>query len=185
MEKIGDEVDYEENLPVRLSYGRKAEIVSMAFSVFFEHEIYGAGFDVFSMLKKMHVTVLKISRFSDGNLQRFKEVSLCFRSSGFYCRLVKADAEEIKLVAYDDTLCKDSQTQTLLHELGHILLEHTEQCQIGELEAELFSDILFMLMNYEASQHCFESLVSWMGKESCMAFIKKMVLSGEDDKQSA
>ena len=144
MEKIGDEVDYEENLPVRLSYGRKAEIVSMAFSVFFEHEIYGAGFDVFSMLKKMHVTVLKISRFSSGNLQRFKEVSLCFRSSGFYCRLVKADAEEIKLVAYDDTLCKDSQTQTLLHELGHILLEHTEQCQIGELEAELFSDILFM-----------------------------------------
>lgn len=156
MNKIEDAVDFEKTFnkkseidenfePVSLGFKRIFEIGGEVLKLFFYEISNNDKFNLFSMLKRKDIKIIKMSNFCEENLKKLEKICLSFRSEGF-CFI---ENTQFKLIAYNDKLNKIEQEMILLHEYAHIHLKHTQQCQLAELEATCFASIFYLLMTFE------------------------------------
>ena len=58
-----------------------------------------------------------------------------------------------RMIAYNDNKSAAEVMQIIFHELAHIMLRHTQQSNLGEMEATLFSGVAMLLMVLEQQFH--------------------------------
>ena len=58
-----------------------------------------------------------------------------------------------RMIAYNDNKSAAEVMQIIFHELAHIILRHTQQSNLGEMEATLFSGVAMLLMVLEQQFH--------------------------------
>ncbi len=87
----------------------------------------------FELAQKMKIILIPYSSLTEKKLQEAKKVS----SDGFYAE--PGDGKEY--IYYDDTMRYQRANMTILHEIGHCVLGHTEDTDstIAEAEANFFA----------------------------------------------
>lgn len=85
----------------------------------------------FELAKKMGIALLPYSQLSEEDLKTCRDVS----EDGFFCA-----KGELERIYYNDMDCSlERQNWTILHELGHIVLDHTGHGSREEAEANFFA----------------------------------------------
>lgn len=115
---------------MRLESNRYDEIAKIACEVLMDYGINKFPIDVFELAKKMNIKTLKYSEFD------FNERSVLLNGSD--------DGMSWKYnnqiyIAYNDLRIKTRIRFTIAHEIGHIVLGHTESNEENESEADFFA----------------------------------------------
>ncbi len=63
-----------------------------------------------------------------------------------YFEVLLINGEERNVIYYDVALSEQQKNFVLVHELGHFVLKHTQQCPMGEDEANFFAENILMKM---------------------------------------
>ncbi len=114
-------------------------------------------------------------------------------ASGYF-EVLLINGEEKNIIYYDVALSEKQKNFVLAHELGHFVLGHTQQCPVGEEEANFFAENLlvkmgiasFVQFNLEQNEHklivglgvmLFASFILWTVKHG-----KKISMENEGGK---
>lgn len=61
-------------------------------------------------------------------------------SDGFHTLVErKSDGMYMWVIFYNDNNCRERQRWTIMHEIGHIVLDHTQESELAEAEANFFA----------------------------------------------
>lgn len=115
----------------RLSNNRYEEIKKIIVELFIKYDVKCIPISGFELASKMGIKVIPYSYFSEE-----KQKLLLKRSEdGFFVE--KTDNEFY--IYYNDTKNYGRVNNTILHEIGHIVLEHTEESELAEAEVNFFA----------------------------------------------
>lgn len=115
---------------MRLESNRYEEIAKTSFELFVDYGIVKFPIDVFLLAKKMGIIVYKYSEFnSDDRL-----VIMNGSDDGLHWRY-----DNQFYIAYNDLRINTRIRFTIAHEIGHIVLGHTETTDENESEADFFA----------------------------------------------
>lgn len=134
---------------------RMNEIVDFAAKILCEAKFYSEDFSYRKMISDGGITVKGYSQFLPENLEKMRVFSPSFWSEGL-CLVLPPDenfADGIKMICYNDSYKNGEEAVVILHELGHILLKHTEQSMNGEAEAICFAATAMILISLEKRFH--------------------------------
>lgn len=133
---------------VSLPPWRRQEIVQIAMQEFANME---QSEDAKKYITRTGIRVKGYSAFTPENLNHIRtEISSSFWKEGLLFQ--KPDSETGKLcrmIIYNDTYNEAIQLYIILHEYGHAVLKHTEQCVIAEQEALCFSITMIVLLGLD------------------------------------
>lgn len=82
-----------------------------------------------------------------------------------------------RMIAYNDNKSAAEVMQIIFHELAHIMLRHTQQSNLGEMEATLFSGVAMLLMVLEQQFHIGRMLQKRATRQCSKAFRKALCKS--------
>lgn len=123
---------------MRLTDDRYENIKQTVVNMFAANDIKQIPIDCFEICQKMCIILRKYSSLTTKALLKAKEIS----EDGF-CMLVKEDPTPFGsyqwYIFYDDTKSRERIRFTIMHEIGHIVLEHTEHSELAESEANFFA----------------------------------------------
>ena len=123
---------------MRLTDTRYENIKQIVVNMFIVNDIRRIPIDCFEICQKMCIKLRKYSGLTDVALIKAKEVS----EDGF-CMLLKEGPAPFEsyqwYIFYDDTKSRERIRFTIMHEIGHIVLEHTEHSELAESEANFFA----------------------------------------------
>ena len=112
----------------------KAKVVNM----FKKYNINSIPVDCFEICKKMFIEVKPYSKLGAIGLEKAMSVS----SDGF-CMMHPMRICSIKVdswyIFYNDSMLKERIRFTIMHEIGHIVLDHSEHSELAEAEANFFA----------------------------------------------
>lgn len=122
------------NLPGK----RYEEIIEKVISTFMKHEIESIPIDCFEIAEKMNIKLVRYSELDEAGLAAAKA-----QSEDGFCLLLE-DGEKPLIyeqwyILYDDTMPVKRIRFTIMHEIGHIVLEHLETSDLAEAEANFFA----------------------------------------------
>jgi len=135
--KVSDAFNIEEPVTISLSSNKKLQIFAEA-AKFYAEELQKNNLDLFALLGKKGIQILRFSEFKKENLERLQTLgitsnvnSLCFTD----------EAKAVRFIAYNDFNITDQTEQLLviLHEYAHLYFNHTEHCSLAEAEASCFA----------------------------------------------
>mgnify|MGYP002552889255 FL=1 len=92
--------------------------------------------DTFSLVQSYGIKVVSYSKLSSHPDTSFQEIVNSFSSYGFLSRDKKTNRA---IIYYNDTNAKEIINFTLLHELGHYLMNHEKECKENENLANCFA----------------------------------------------
>lgn len=123
---------------MKLSDNNYEEIKIKVVNLFQKYDIRQVPIDCFEICNKMNINLIQYSTLSKSALTKAIEIS----KDGF-C-LLKSDSIagfEIEqwCIFYNDDMQKERIRFTIMHEIGHIVLNHTEHSQLAEAEANFFA----------------------------------------------
>lgn len=114
-----------------LSNNRYEEIKRIIVKLFMKYDIKCIPISGFELASKMGIKVIPYSSFS-----KDKQKLLFKRSEdGFF---VEKTNNEF-YIYYNDTQNYGRVNNTILHEIGHIVLDHTEESELAEAEVNFFA----------------------------------------------
>ena len=159
---------------------RVREIILLALETLSTQEYYNADFDYKKMITGMGIKLKKFSMFSPKNLQAFRSISLSLWDEGVCAVFPNPEnGEQRRMIAYDDTQGTYECMQTILHELGHLLMQHTQQSLNGEMEANCFSTAMTLFITLERRFHIGRNVVRKKGKHFLPQSIRKAMQKKE------
>lgn len=122
-----------------ISWERYEEIKTKVSEVFEDYEPKGLPIDIFGLAKLMGIKIIYASEIIEDNedITEYDIFSIPNSFLHFY------DKDGVLVVYIDDIGCKrNRQRFSLGHELGHIILGHTEQSLKNEEEANFVAEYL-------------------------------------------
>lgn len=123
---------------MRLTNDRYEVIKKSVVKMFVENDIRQIPIDCFEICQKMCIKLRKYSQLTSDALLKAKEIS-----EDGYCMLIKEGPEPFVslqwYIFYDDTKSRERIRFTIMHEIGHVVLGHTEHSQLAESEANFFA----------------------------------------------
>ena len=97
--------------------------------------------NVFALARKLDIKLVKFSDLTDYEIQSLAIFGVTEDTAGFYA-LVEKNGRKAHYIYYNDKLELGRVRFTILHEIGHIVLDHIEQSDLAEAEANFFAKYL-------------------------------------------
>lgn len=115
----------------RLSNNRYEEIKKIVVELFVKYDVKCIPISGFELVSKMGIKIISYSSFPQ------KTRTLLFKKSkdGFFVE----NKDNEFYIYYNDALNYCRINNTLLHEIGHIILNHTEESELAEAEVNFFA----------------------------------------------
>lgn len=114
-----------------LSNIRREEIKRIVVASFEEYNVTCVPINGFEMATKMGVKVIPYSAYNERTQKLLHKKS----EDGFSVEL----ADGTWFIFYNDAMGYGRINHTIMHELGHIILDHTEESDLAEAEARFFA----------------------------------------------
>lgn len=110
----------------------KQEVVDM----YEDCELTTYPIDCFEIARRLNYKLIPYSRLSGKKLIAAMQIS----TDGFHVLVEeKATGMFRWVIFYNDACCWERQRWTILHEIGHIRLDHTQESDLAETEANFFA----------------------------------------------
>lgn len=150
------------------------QIIRIAMKMILDAGLLDSDFDLETMIKKNAIRIKKFSDFNPENLSKLKKLSLSFRADGL-CLIFPDEqtGNQCKLISYDDEKSEEEIATIILHEFGHIVLKHTEQSIIGEMEAICFVSVIICLIELNKQLHIGQILEAQSLKDVFLQNLRK------------
>ena len=117
---------------IRLSDARYEEIKRIVVDMFVEHGISCVPISAFEIAYKMGITVIPYSAFPPNKRLLLLKKSM----DGFSVELVTGEWR----IYYNDGIENYGRVNnTIMHEIGHIVLDHSEESELAEAEVRFFA----------------------------------------------
>lgn len=150
------------------------ELTDIIYSVYEECGIHDFPIDCMKILKHYGFKVKTYSQLREKNPELYK---LCVSYSNDAFSDIKS-----RFIAYNDKAHKRRVRFSLMHELGHFILKHTERTQQQEDEADMFASHILVPRTAMGEASCFNAdkvhdvfEVSFAAANRCMADYKKCI----------
>ena len=118
-------------MEIRLSNGRYEEIKRRITNLFVQYGISCVPISGFEIAKKLGVPAIPYSAFPRGK----RELLLISSEDGLS---IKKDSGQW-LIYYNDEKDYGRVNNTIMHEIGHIVLDHSESSELAEKEVKFFA----------------------------------------------
>lgn len=115
----------------KLTDQRYEEIKRIIVDVFKRYGISSVPIDPFDLARRMGITVIAYSSFSNSK----RDLLLRNSEDGFF--LQKTNGTHV--IYYNDEKRRARINNTIMHEIGHIVLGHTEESNLAEAEVNFFA----------------------------------------------
>lgn len=115
----------------RLSNKRYEEIKKIIVELFIKYDIKCIPISGFELASKMGIKVIPYTSFPEDKQKQLLKMS----KDGFFVE--RTDNEFY--IYYNDTQIYGRVNNTILHEIGHIVLDHTEESELAEAEVNFFA----------------------------------------------
>lgn len=102
------------------------------------YEVKNIPVDVFELSDRMGIKLVKFSELTQNELQLLSNFGINSNSAGFLA-LASKKGKIIPFIYYNDAQDFGRVRFTILHEIGHLVLEHLEQSDLAEVEANFFA----------------------------------------------
>lgn len=164
---------------MRLSDSRYEHIKMVVVDLFLEYNITHIPVDGFELAREMGIILIRYSELP----QNKRATALQVSQDGFYL----VNREGYEYIYYNDTQSYSRTNMTVLHEIGHAVLEHDEHTpsEIAEAEAAFFAkyacsapplvhqihpssaeDIMAVFGNsHEAAVYAFNYYLKWLHRQ--------------------
>lgn len=123
---------------MRLANNKYEIIKQMIIQLFIQHDIRSIPIDCFEICAKMDIKLKPYSRLTKEALSKAMATS----KDGF-CLLLEEPIGQFSYnqwyIFYNDHQSHERIRFTLMHEIGHIVLDHTEHSELAESEANFFA----------------------------------------------
>lgn len=119
---------------MRLLDRRYEEIKKMVVSLFAELNLFNVPIDCFKICDLLGINLIKYSDVSEKKRKACKE----FSKDGFFVEIEKNGQSAFRIY-YDNSMYERRIRFTIMHEVGHIILDHTEHSDLAESEADFFA----------------------------------------------
>lgn len=120
---------------MRLTSKRYELIKKNVVRMFLDNDIRCIPIDCFEICQKLNIKLIKYSQLTPKGLLKAKEIS-----EDSFCMLIKKENTTFQwCIFYEDRKKRERIRFTIMHEIGHIVLEHTEHSQLAESEANFFA----------------------------------------------
>lgn len=121
---------------MRLRNNRYEEIKRLVVCLYKECGIHTYPISYQEICKKMGIILIPYSELSERKQNAAKELS----SDGFHLLIQDLHSGElVRLIYYNDSNTRERIRWTILHEIGHIVLDHSEESELAESEANFFA----------------------------------------------
>ena len=133
--------------PPTLPSWKVSQIILTVVNLLSEEGYFREGFDYMEMIRKKGIVLKEYSAFKSENLLELQKVSIGLWNEGL-C-LIFPDPQTgatCRMITYNDNKSAAEVMQIIFHSLAHIILRHTQQSNIGEMKANLFSGVAMLLM---------------------------------------
>ena len=118
-------------MPITLSSARLEEIKENAVNMYEKYNISCIPISAFEIATKMGVTVVPYSAYS------FEKQILMLKESEDGFVVEKTDGSFF--IFYNDKKSYGRINNTIMHEIGHIILQHTEDSELADKEVKFFA----------------------------------------------
>lgn len=118
-------------MAVKLSGNRYEEIKKAVVNTFVEYDISSIPISGFTLAAKMGIKIKPYSAYSE----RARHLMLKESADGFSVQLNTGEWT----IFYNDCVNGLRVNNTIMHELGHIILDHTEDSELAEKEVNFFA----------------------------------------------
>ena len=125
----------------KLPYFRYEEIKKTISVLIEKYDIKKIPLDVFGLAKKLKINLVKYSQLTEYEMNQLEEYGISRNSDGFFALVVKK-GKSIPYIYYNDKKSVERIRFTILHEIGHYILEHKQQSCLAEAEANFFAKYL-------------------------------------------
>jgi len=119
---------------MRLLDKRYEEIKKIVVSLFTELNLDDVPIDCFKICNLLEIKLVKYSDVSE----KTRKACKAFSKDGF-CMEIEKNGQRFFYIYYDDSMYDRRIRFTIMHEIGHIVLEHTEHSDLAESEANFFA----------------------------------------------
>lgn len=157
---------------MRLTDERYEEIKNTVADLFIKLDISCTPISGFEIAKKLDITIVPYSATKDKNrVEEISEDGICIENN---------DGE--MFIFYNDSKSYERINWTILHEIAHLILGHTEHCSLAEAEANFFAKFAIappvlihryglstieeirdrFCISYEASEHALNYYKKWL-----------------------
>lgn len=143
---------------------RVSEIGKLLLKHLIEEGFYKDDFNYFKMIKRHGIELLKFSNMKKENREKCSVLLENYKSDGFYYADSDSNGNICKMIFYDDNKSDMEVMRILMHEYGHVVLNHTQQCPNGETEADFSSLFICFLLCMEKKFHIAKKIVERYGK---------------------
>jgi len=126
------------NIPFRLTYKRYEEIKKIVSSKIREWSINDLPYDCFRLCQKLGI---RLKKYYDQDLETI--AILMERSKDGFCfASTDTDGYSFFTIVYNDRMPPKRIRFTIMHEIGHITLDHMEHSDLAEVEANFFAQYI-------------------------------------------
>lgn len=119
---------------MRLHGGRYEQIERKVVELFSKLNVSKAPIDVFEIVKALGIKLVKYSE-----IQGASEQKMAISKDGFCFEFEVSENESYWVIAYNDKMPPKRIRFTIMHEVGHIVLDHSEHSELAESEANYFA----------------------------------------------
>lgn len=167
---------------MRLPNWRYEEIKEKITQLFFEFS-QNIPVDVYMFATSLHIILVSYSSLNENYKRRLQEIGDFILKDGF-CVIGTKLGLDCSYIYYDDSQLPSRIRFTIMHEIAHIVLEHTESSDLAEAEANFFAkyalappalidlispeDYIDIAKRFDISnqcaQNCFNYYQSWKKK---------------------
>lgn len=157
---------------------RMTEIIDIVAEILHNAEYYADGFDYVKMINAEGIKIKGFSEFYPENLEKMKVFSRGFWKEGL-CIVIPPDEENrngMKMICYNDSYKNTEVKMIIFHEFAHIILKHTEQSIIGEIEATCFAASMLTFLVIEERFHFARTLAETGNLNRLMGITKGGVM---------
>lgn len=116
---------------MRLSSERYEEIIKIIVNLFEKNDVNCVPVSGFELATKLGIKIIPYSSKDDKTIIQM----LKFSEDGFFIE----DNKNQKYIYYNDTNNYGRINNTIFHEIGHIVLGHTEESELAEAEVNFFA----------------------------------------------
>ncbi|MBQ5562683.1 MAG: ImmA/IrrE family metallo-endopeptidase [Clostridia bacterium] len=156
---------------MRLLDKRYEEIKKIVVSLFTELNLYDVPIDCFKICERLGIRVVKYSDVNEEKRKACKE----FSKDGF-CMEIEENGQSVFYIFYDDSMYDRRIRFTIMHEIGHIVLDHTEHSDLAESEANFFAKYALapppLVHKYKPEDYCELAEIFQLSQEFAMNAMK-------------
>lgn len=116
---------------IRLSDSRYEEIKRVVVEMYRKYKIFCTPVSAFEIATKMGIKVIPYSSYP----QKVQRLLLKKSEDGFSVQLQNGEWQ----IYYNDAKSYGRTNNTLMHEIGHIVLDHSEDSELAESEVKFFA----------------------------------------------